>query len=227
MTLRISTPQSEGLYQGSKYLKYQVLCDAEELQKLLTRLGPFSIYLLTGIGDGEPVSPAYFLEEYGSWIDGMKRGGLPTDAELRRLLAAAWTAEGDALWKQQVSGNRFLIKMAKPVVQVQAHFFTYSPIDAVFRPMTMGSASIFWGLQFSFPQIYQDPKTMEFHEVDESPNGELFQGIKQWVRDETRPTPFVAAGRRTNVPIRLGKNCFPWIHRHPQLIEQKIGVYAG
>ncbi|HSX11012.1 MAG TPA: hypothetical protein VLF94_04785 [Chlamydiales bacterium] len=225
MTLRLSTPADEGVYQGSKYLKYQVLCDADELRALID--GSFPIYPLTGLVDGEPIDPAFFIAEYRFWIEELKRGRVPEDARLRRLLAAAFTVETDALWKQEVPGNRFLVKMARPVVQVQAHFFTYSPIDAVFRPMSMGAGSIFWGLQFSFPQIYQDPKTMEFLEVDESPNVELFQKIKQWVRDATRATPFIVEGKRVNVPVRLGKQCFSWIHNHPQLIEQKIGVYAG
>jgi hypothetical protein len=68
---------------------------------------------------------------------------------------------------------------------------------------------------------------MEFLEVDESLNAQLFQKIKQWVRDTTRATPFVVDGKKTNVPIRLGKTSFSWIHNHPQLIQQKIGVYAS
>ncbi len=226
MTLRISTPATEGVYQGSKYLKYQVLCDAQELRNLFNRLSPFWIYPLTGLGDGEPLEKERFLAEYGGWIEGIKAGKIPSDADLKRLLACAFTAETEALWKQEVPGGRFIIKMAGPMIQVQAHFFTFSPLDRVYRPMTMGSNSIFWGLQFSFPQIYQEPKTMELMEVDESKNSELFQIIKQWVRDETRPTPFIHEEKKTNVPIRLGKNCFPWIHLHPQLLEQHIGVYA-
>lgn len=226
MSLRISSPALEGVYQASKYLKFQVLCDAEELSALFEQLPPFWIYLLTGVGDGEQISHEQFLKTYGSWIEGLKRGIVPSDAELRKLLASAWSADLDALWKQQVGEGRFLIKMAKPLVHVQAHFFTYSSLDGVFRPMTMGPANIFWGLQFSFPQIYQDPKTMELKEVEESINAEMFQIIKQWVRDFTRATPFVVGDKRTNVPIRLGKNCFSWIHNHPDLKKQNIGVYA-
>lgn len=225
MTLRLSTPAAEGVYQGSKYLKFQVLCDAEELKGLLD--GSFAIYPLTGLVDGEAIDAVHFIEVYGSWIEGLKEGREPADGDLRQILAAAFTMEAEALWKQEVPGGRFLIKMGKPVVQVQAHFFTYSPIDEVCRPMTMGSGSIFWGLQFSFPQIYQNPKTMEFCEADDSPNQALFQKIKQWVRDTTRATPFVVGGKRTNVPIRLGKACFSWVRRHPKLIEQKISVYGS
>lgn len=212
MTLRLSTPALEGVFQGSKYLKYHVLASKEELAQLFD--SSFSIYLLTGLTDGQPIDPAFFLAEYGSWIEELKQGRAPTDGALRRLLACAFAEEADALWKQAAPGNRYLIKIGKPIVQVQAHFFTYSPIDAVFRPMTCSQAGIFWGLQFSFPQIAQDPKTLEFFEVEPSP---LWQRIKQWVKDATRPTPFVVDGKKTNVPIRLGKNCFSWINNHPQL----------
>ncbi len=227
MTLRVSTPEAEGVYQGSKYLKYQVLCDAAELKNLFARLESFSIYPLTALGPGAPMDRDHFIEVYGTWIEMLKAGRVPTDTELKSLLACVFTAESDSLWKQEIPGGRYIVKMGRPVVQVQAHFFSYSTLDAVFRPMTMGSNSIFWGLQFSFPQIYQEPKTMELREVDESLEAELFQKIKQWVRDETRATPFVVDEKKTNVPIRLGKNCFSWIHNHPQLILQNIGVYAG
>lgn len=226
MTLKTSTPAQEGVYQGSKYLKFQVLCDAEELRTLFESIQPCWLFLLTGVGDGKAITTEKFLAEYSSWVELLKQGKLPTDSQLRQILAAALTAELDALWKQEVPGSRFIVKMAKPVVQVQAHFFTYSDLDGVFRPNTMGAKNIFWGLQFSFPQIYQDPKTMELLEVEEFPNAELFQKIKHWVREYTRATPFVVGGKKTNVPIRLGKNCFSWIHNHPQLIEQGIGVHV-
>ena len=227
MILRVSSPAQEGVYQGSKYLKYQVLCDAKELGRLFESLPRFWIYPLTGVvADGQPIDQNRFLLEYGCWIEELKGGRVPSDACLRKLLASALTADPEALWQQKISEGRSLIKIGKPLIQLQAHFFTYSPIDGVFRPMSLGVGSIFWGLQFSFPQIYQNPKTMELLEVDEGPNRELFSNIKRWVREETRATPFLVEGKRVNVPIRLGKGCFPWIHSHPQLREQKIGIYA-
>lgn len=227
MTLRISTPQQEGIFQNSKFLKYQVLASRKELALLFERLGAFWLYPLTTLSSADPIDPALFLQKYEEWIEGLKQQRVPSDAELKKWLAIALTADPTALWRQEVPGKRYLVKMAKPVIQVQAHFFSYSPIDDVFRPMTLSERAIFWGLQFSFPQLYQDPKTLELLEVEESPNSELFQKIKQWVRDETRPTPFVVAGKKTNVPIRLGKECFSWISSHPQLQEQQIEVYAG
>lgn len=229
MELSISTLAEEGIYQGSKWLKFQVLCDREELKKLFDRLCPFWIYSLTGLKEQNEVcvSQDTFLDVYGTWIEKLSQGVVPTDTQLRSLLAVAFTKDPQALWLQEVPGQKYLVKLRQPVVQVQAHAFSYSPIDQVFRPLSMGSNSIFWGIQLSYPQIYQDPKTMELVENKETINQELFATIRQWVRDETRPTPFEVDGKRTNAPIRLGKNCFSWIHAHPQLKEQKISVFAS
>jgi|SRR5579872_1384283 len=224
-SLRISTLAKEGLYQGSKFLKYQVFCDAEELAPLFKE--SFTLFPLTGLCGGQPLAPSYFLDEYRSWTQMLREGKIPPDAQLRKIVACAMTADLEALWLQPVADGRFIVKISKPVIQIQAHFFTYSSIDGVFRPMTMGPESIFWGLQFSFPQIYQNPKTMELLEVEESANTELFQKVKRWVRDSTRATPFVVDGKKVNATIRIGKNSFSWIKNHPQLAAKQIGLYEN
>lgn len=224
MTLRISHLANEGVYQASKWLKCQVLLDGEEMRHLLDALGSFWIFPVTGIVDGKPISLAVFVEEYTRWINGLKEGKIPSSEDLRRLMACVFIDDLDALWLQEVATDRFITKIAKPIVQVQTHYFSYSALDHVFRPMSMGKDSIFWGLQFSFPQIYQDPKTMELCEVEE---GAMFRKIQLWMRENTRATPFVVEGKRMNSPIRLGKQCFSWIHKHPQLIEQNIGIWRG
>ncbi len=226
MSLRVSSVGFEGVYQGSKWLKFQVLCDEEELKALFDCLNPFSIYPLTGIVSLEnmPISQTRFLSEYASWIELLKKGEVPDDAALRTVLASAFTAVPDALWLQDLGKNRFLVKIAEPVIQVQAHYFSYSAEDGVFRPMSMGMESIFWGLQFSFPQIYQDPKTMEFLEPKSSPNKVLFQKLREWVREKTRATPFLVEGKKINSPIRIGKKCFSWIGSHPQLPKRRISI---
>lgn len=220
--LRISTPEQEGLYQGSKWLKFQVLCQRDEIEQLFERIRPFYIFPLTGIVDGNPISEEGFLSEYESWISGLKNGRVPEDRSLRKILAAAFTDDLDSLWLQ-AAGKGYLVKIAKPTLLVQAHFFSYSEMDGVFRPMSMGQGSIFWGLQFSFPGVYQDAKTMELKEVGKS---EMFESVRLWVREATRATPFLVEGKRSNSSIRLGKLCFSWIGNHPQLQTRGISIHG-
>ena len=210
--------QFEGSFQGSKYLKFHVLAEKQELQSLFEKFNPFWIYHLSGLSDGASIQPQHFLQVYGSWLDELKDGRIPEHQELRKILAAGFTKEEDAIAKVQApKKGLYLMKILKPVVQVQAHFFTYSSIDGVFRSQSFGQNSIFWGLEFSYPQIYQDSHTQELLDSKETENRCLFETIKTWVRNETVPTPFVIEGKRVNVPIRLGKGCFSWIHHHPQL----------
>lgn len=221
MTLRISQPAIEGVFQASKWLKIPVLLDGEEMKQFIDALGSFWIFHIGGISDGKPIRHGFFVEEYVRIIEALKKGKLPTSEELRRIMAAVFIDDLNALWLQKIQEDKYLTKIGQPVVQVQTHYFTYSSLDQVFRPMSMGVNSIFWGLQFSFPQVYQDPKTMEFCEAKE---GALFRKIQLWMRENTRATPFIVDGKRINSPIRLGKQCFSWINHHPQLIEQKIFV---
>ena len=224
LPLRISTLEKEGAYQGSKWLKFQVLCQREELDQLFERLRPFFIVPLTGIIDGKTIPEDVFLAEYEAWITGLKAGRIPEDRSLKKILAAAFTDDLQAVWLQEVSGKGYLAKISQPTLLVQAHYFSYSEIDGVFRPMSMGLESIFWGLQFSFPGVYQDGKTMELKTIE---RGKLFEEVRHWIRDATRATPFIVNGSRINSSIRLGKQCFSWIGGHPQLREQGISIHGS
>lgn len=219
MQIRISNPKNEGVYQGSKWLKVPVLCDAEELRELFD--DSFSIIPLTGIFDGKTLDPNRFLSVYSGWIEQIKEGRVPSDSDLRQILACVWAIDLESVWLQEIPGKGYLAKVNAPQVLVQAHYFSYSRVDGAFRTMSMGEGSVFWGIQFSYPQVYQDPQTME---IRNSGKNELFEKIRRWSRDKTRATPFQVDGVKTCVPIRLGKNCFSWIGQHPQLIQQGIQV---
>jgi len=218
---RISTLQLEGAFQAAKWLKIQVLVEPSELAILLEQ--EFSIYPLSGAHsfDSIPVKKEMFLFAYQSWIQQLKEGIIPGETELRLWSAAAWTNSPSAIWLQEIPGNKYLAKPCEPFLQCQIHYMGYSRLDGVFRPMVLGSSSIFWGLQFSFPQVYQHPKTGEFLEVE---GFGLFDQVRKWSREYTVPTPMLVDGKRMNIPIRLGKKCFSWINAHPQLQMKDLSV---
>jgi hypothetical protein len=125
--------------------------------------------------------------------------------------------------------TKYLIKPIRPVIQLQGHHFFYSTLDEKFHPMVLGPDSVTWGIQFSYPQIYQHPQSHLYAKVDDSldfPNTALFRRLTQWMREHTTATPFIVQEKRTNSPIRLGKKCFSWIAKHPQLVAKQILVKA-
>jgi hypothetical protein len=95
--------------------------------------------------------------------------------------------------------------------------------------MVLSTESVTWGVQFSYPQLYQDPKSHRIAKVADSidfPNTSLFARMLKWLRHNTLPTPFFVHGQRVNAPIRIGRACLKWIDQHPQLKEKEIRVVA-
>jgi hypothetical protein len=216
------------MIEASKWLKTPVLADAEEIAGLFLRLGSFELYPLGSLlkPDALSLSQGQFLTALSGWIEGLKNGRQPTSAELKPILACALTQDAHAVSFKTFETKGTLVQIERPAILVQAHYFSYSSEENTFHSMVLGKESVFWGIQFSYPQIFLDQTDGAYREVDDShANTALFKEIRRWSRDETRATPFILGnGGRINVPIRLGKRCFSWIHQHPQLQAKGLKV---
>ncbi len=224
--MKISSPQEEGHFFASKWIEFSVLASVEELAGLFSHLEKASIFLLGAPLAKEKVeiSTDYFLEVYGQILEDLKRGELKKET-CRKILPVVLTLSSDAVYLQALPGDKYLLKLTAPVIQMQAHFFRYSPVDGSLRSMVMGEDCLFWGIQFSYPQMFQDPKTEEIRKSSGYPNEKLFLTLRKWVRDATLATPFLLPdGKKVNSPIRLGKGCFSWISQHPELARQGLKV---
>jgi len=228
MTLRMSTTDEQPL-QASKWLKAAALLDIGEMQNLFENLGSFTLFhcgSITPLNEGQ-LSNDEFLQHYQFYIETLKSGILPEPGSYQKWFSPVMTAATEALFAIPVSGDKQLIRIAKPVIQLQAHNLDFSPLDKKFRSMVFGADNIPWGIQFSFPQIYQDHTTKNIEQVRHSPdasNAALFQNLQKWMRQQTIPTPFIVEDTLYNVPMRLGKQCLAWINRHPQLVKKGITV---
>ncbi len=227
---RISSPKTEGILQVSKWLKVQVLLDAEEVKSLLEALGTVHFVVVSEpISVSEAViSSSLFLEKYREYVELLKQGSVPPTEQFRRPFSSAMTTTLESFYAIP-AGEKYLIKPIKPVVQLQAHHFFYSSLDGKFHPMVLSPESISWGLQFSYPQLFQDPQTRQVIRVTDTPdfpNSALFSKLQKWIRSETLPTPFQVGGIRVNPPIRIGKKTLAWIKNHPQLKQRGIQIYS-
>lgn len=228
-SLRMCAPNAEPPMQASKWLKCQVLCDAEELQSLSQSLEPFEIYLtgcVTPLGSGS-LAKQEFFSIYASYIEELKQGKIPGNSQYRHYFSSVFTRTPEVLYAIPLETNQQLIRVEKPVVQLQHHCLDYSKEDGKFRPMIFGTDCIHWGIQFSYPQIFQEARTHQILQVDDSPifpNTSLFKHLQQWIRKNTIPTPFLVGDQQINVPMRLGKQCLCWINQHQQLINRGLRV---
>jgi hypothetical protein len=218
--IRTSKPEREGKLRTSKNLKHQVLLDAEEMEELFAHLGDFSLYVVSQpVTDEQMEIPrSHFFALYRRYIESLKRGELLQDPLLRPFFSSIWTVDPSILYAMEVAGGKYLIKPLRPILQLQLHEFIFSNVDKKIHPLVQGPGSISWGIQFSYPQIYQDPKTDEMVKVArELPNSQLYFALSRWLRAHTLPTMFSYEGERIVSSLRLGKKCVSWIQTHPQL----------
>lgn len=226
--LRFSTPSEQPL-QASKWLTVPAMLETSEFEHLLEALGDFALYLCgtVTLRDQGILPKKTFLEHYQAYIDLLKAGNIPEPASLQPWFSPAMTATTEALYAIPVASDKQLIRIATPVVQLQAHNIAYSPVDKKFRSMVFGTDNISWGIQFSYPQQYLDATTndvIHMKNLPDYPNNQLFRELQKWMRQHTIPTPFLADNILQNVPMRIGKQCLPWINLHPQLINKEIKV---
>lgn len=228
--LRTTERSEERSLQASKWLQIQVLLDVHEMESLFQDLGEFYIYRVGSIAKfgEERVSREQFLSEYREYVDALKRGEMPDVDKFRKVFANVLTVSSEALFSYKISPEEHLVRIAQPIIQMQSHSMHYSKDDRKFRPLVFGYDSLLWGVQFSYPQIYQDPATMQIKKVDqETMNSALFRRLQQWLRLHTRPTPMVVDGELIKIPIKIGNACLSWINHHPQLKERGMQVAVG
>ncbi len=192
-------------------------------------LGEVSIFQTSGIcKDGEErIAVQKFLEVYREYVKCLKAGILPEENVYQLYFSGVVTVTEEAVFSIPVAPGQSVVRVRHPVIQMRNHRFDYSEVDHQYRSMVFGQESVLWGIQFSYPQIFQDQVTKDVRQVGDTaefPNTKLFRTLQKWVRDNTVATPLVAHGIRTNVPIRLGKACFSWINIHPQLMKKELKV---
>lgn len=214
------------MLKASKWIKLPLLVDVLELEELCQHLhqmvGPFRLFHVQSIvsrGEGE-IPLEKFIAEYDGYLSGLKKGIVP----IKDLSSPVMSLDEESIHIREVSGERALYQPKLPVIQLQPNKIRYSSEDGAFRSQLYGSDSITWGIQFSFPMIYQDAQTHEIIKTETLENARLFRALQKWVRTSTRATPFIVNGKKQNEPFRLGKKCFEWINLHPQLKSQHITV---
>lgn len=211
-------------YHASKWLSVALLIDAAEMKALFDFLGNFLIFTVGSIvkrGEGL-ITHESFLSCYAHYIEILKSGNIPEDSIYRSVFASVLTVSPDHLYALHVGTDGDLIRINKPVIQLQAHNLDYSTADGKFRSMVFGKDSVLWGVQFSYPQLFEDPSNHSVRKVDNSfPNTSLFRALQKWTRLNTVPTPFLVNEKIINAPVRLGKRCFSWINNHVH-VQKKV-----
>lgn len=227
MNIRISQPQTEGLLQASKWLTFRVLLGMNELSALIEALPPFFIYNVSRLAPASEllISKKTFKEAYCHYLTALEKGDLLQ--ALPPCFSSIWTTLESSIYAFEAKKNQFIIKPILPPLQLSHHQFCFSPINQTFHSMLHSHEAIPWGLQFSYPQIFSnslDGKVMQVLKNPNMPNTALFFALSKWIRNETRPTPFLFEGKRFNPTFRIGKHSLKWAEQHLKLTPLKLRI---
>ena len=184
-------------YKVSKWLTVAFLVTEGEFSLFLQELGSILIFrtgeLLEKFG---PISHKEWLTEYASYRIGEK------------FRPALLTYESEDVYPMEHQG-KFLVYPRYPVIQVREHLFAVTKDNRI-QSMVFGKESTRFGLIFSYPQIFYDPREKKIIEVfkdREAPNTVGFRKIQKWVRDYTRPASFMLGGSKVNATFRVSDGC--------------------
>lgn len=227
--LRSSTGQKEGPFHASKWLKHQFLLSEEGMQSLIKAMG--SIYICQASGPVDEadvfISTESFLARYRQYVDSIHRGIDIDIGSYKRFFCNYLSLDLDSLYKIEIGNSRVIVKPSRPVLQMQMHTFFPSDLDGKFHSMVMTSESVHFGIQISYPQIFQDAKTQEFFRTNDPtlfPNTTLYKHMIQWLRSFTVPTPFLFHGKKLTATFRTGKDCFTWVNSHSGFAKRELSV---
>lgn len=233
MKLKSSSLATEGALKVSQPLKIPLFLDGDEMESFLyfleSHFTTLSFYDTHSVVTQETgiYKSSSFLNSYKEYISFLQRGELPLRTMYHGFFSMALSITSDIFYQIDLEDEKRIIKATRPHIQLQPHHMTFSEDTHSLYSMTYSEDSITFGIQLSYPHFFQDPHSHEVLEVDSRdffPNTQLFNKIRHWIREHTLPTPFLIQGKKVNFPIRLGKNCFPWINRHPQLQSNQLYV---
>lgn len=197
----------------SKWQKIQVLLDPVEMEKLLQHLSPLAIINSSEVVPWEKISVQVdeFITIYQKYVD-MLRGKIPKQ---KIGLSYALSEQIDNFRAVSVAPGKYICRAVQPDVHMQAHEFL---LDSGGRmlPQVFSNEAICWGVQLSYPAIFQDGYIMEVFQATRKPfsGWQLFSSIRSWMRNHTVPLPIHFKEKIIYLPIRIGREASTWIANH-------------
>lgn len=224
----ISHPSKEGFYEVSRWQSQTGLLDPSEMEDLLQSLPACHLVAVSEVLDKSEalLSVKDFLKIYSEDIEHLKSGKERDESKTRKYFSCNLTLSPTTHYAMEMRGG-CLMKARAPVIQLQSHSFSFEREKKRFLTMNFGKNCIPWGIQFSYPQIFRDPKTKAIHQTYSSsafPNTLLYKEIMRWFRNHTQPVPFLIEGEKKRATFRIGNRALDWAHLHPGLRNNLLEV---
>ncbi len=210
MPFKVSSVEEEGLIHCSKWLRHAVLFTLEEWEDFITAIGN-PMFVVAAVVDRSSwkVSPTEFKDKYLLYLEHVRKETTLPSPAMRRFFNLMISPSVDDFYAVGVGADRFIIKPKLPIIQMQMYHAFISDLDRQIHPMVLHPKSFSFGMQFSYPQIYEDPVSHTFSKVlldSQFPSSDVFKKMVQWFRTNTKPVSILLDGKTLHAPFRQGKS---------------------
>jgi hypothetical protein len=227
LKLKISHPKIEGPFQASKWLYQRVLLSGVEMKNLFELLGAPFFFFLSKKGRQEDLVCFFdqFLKNYESYLTSLKFEEKRVD---KKDFFLAISKDLDPFYLMELNQQECVVKFKRPVILVELFSFHYLPNQDKFIEGAHLENEIRFGLQFSFPQFYQDfftRKAVEHYKDEECENTLYFKSLQRALREISEPLHLKhPCGKPQRVSYRIGFGCKELIEKHQDIKRQNIEV---
>jgi hypothetical protein len=179
---------------ASRWLEVPLLLDPAEWDRLFLQLQP--IHICQVGRPGGQISVEQLSKAYRSTIDSLLQGQL----QVHSFLSCALSVHLECLQSVPLADGRQILQPVRPVIQMQPFHFSFDQETRAFHPRVYGPHTIFWGVLFTMPQLFEDSATQQVCKAIDDPyarhNLERMRSLQRWSRDHTTPW--------NRLPVRLG-----------------------
>lgn len=220
-------PQEAPPYLASKWLHTPFLLETKEWARLLEECeGSYFVRSSLLVQRGElQIAKEQFLENWEAYLTTIRKQGSDVQNVSQDPFALFWSQEVEAIGVLDI-GQKECATQLLPTIVLQSHRFHYSKVDEEFRRQVFGKETISWGVQASFPTVFQDKNRNAIQVLlTDGENVALWRKLQRWLKENSVPVSFLINGVRKTVPFRIGYGCFSWIENHPDLRQRGLQVW--
>lgn len=198
-------------YEISRARSQRALLDPEEMASLFQELDPFVLFR-TAAKEVLPVKEDdryEWLLLYKEYIEQLQKNEVGRAV----LLSAFISPSQESFYALFTPSKKIQIRPRSPVIQITHHTFSFNAEERQFYSQIFGTEAISWGLEWSFPLLFEDPLTKEVFKLTDPeawPALALFKKWERWLREHTEPAKFLSQEKKVVAPFRIGKKAKSW-----------------
>ncbi len=214
----------KSVLQASKWLEIPMLLTPDDFLKMLVFLeGTILSPLGNLVNENELcIDPLELSKVYANVCQLAFENKL-ISRDLIKKLSLRIICKKENLIACELAQGRFIVHEQVPAIKMQALFLNYSKEENKIRSRVLGANQIFWGVELSFPQIYQDPLTFKMKDSwNITEESKLFKSLQKWAREHTKPSKFQFDKVSQSTAFRRSKSLD--IETYPALALHKICV---